>query len=417
MKQILDLHIHSKYSRACSKQLTLKNIHKACQIKGIDIISTGDFTHPSWFKCIKEELIETNSTGLYNHQSSKDTKIKFILGSEVSLIYKDNNKARRIHLCLHAPNIKAVKELNNYLEPRFNIHSDGRPILGIAAPEFVRICLKINPEFIIYPAHIWTPWFSMFGSKSGFNKLTDCFHEQSKHIHAYETGLSSDPEMNWQVSQLDNLTLLSNSDAHSLQNIGREANIFDLKKISYKEIYNAIKNKDLNIIKSTIEFFPEEGTYHIDGHSNCNFSCTFTHSKKINNTCPKCKKPLIIGVENRLNQLANKPKGSIPKNSYPFKKTVGLNKIIADGLGIKNKNSKKVNAIYNNLISKLGNEISILTETELTKINKFAPSFISQGIKKVRENKLTIKPGFDGQYGEIKIFSKKQILNNKKPLE
>jgi len=252
MKTVLDLHIHSKYSRACSPQLTLKNIEQACRDKGIGIVATGDFTYPAWIKSIEEELEEIGSSGLYKLKGS-DGKAKFILSTEVSLIYKDNGKARRVHIMITAPNLKAAKELNKQLDKNYNIRSDGRPILGMSCPNLVKMCLAIDPKFLIYPAHIWTPWFSIFGSKSGFNTFEECFHDQAQFIYAYETGLSSDPAMNWRLSQLDNLTLLSSSDAHSLPNLAREANVFDLsEKPSYDEIYNIIKNHDTKKILYTI---------------------------------------------------------------------------------------------------------------------------------------------------------------------
>ncbi|MBU4375670.1 endonuclease Q family protein, partial [Patescibacteria group bacterium] len=283
MKQIADLHIHSKYSRACSPQLTLENIDKTCRIKGIDIIATGDFTYPDWFFDIKNELQELKgSKGLYKLKSAEDDKVRFLLSTELALIYKKNNKCRRIHLVVHAPNIKAVEELNKYLDKKYNIRSDGRPILGMSAEELMKLCLSIHPKFLIYPAHLWTPWFAVFGSKSGFDSMGECFGKYTENIYAYETGLSSDPEMNWRLSSLDKLTLLSNSDAHSLPNIGREANVFNLKEISYDEIYDVISlresratnaahanRKNKSYLDYTIEFYPEEGMYHYDGHREC----------------------------------------------------------------------------------------------------------------------------------------------------
>lgn len=404
MQQILDLHIHSKHSRACSKDLTLFNLDNACRIKGVDIISTGDFTYPNWFKSIKNELIEINNSGLYRHHSAKDEKIKFILGTEVSLIYKDKEKCRRIHLCIHAPNIEAAKKLNNSLDKNYNIRSDGRPILGMNAPNLVKLCLKIHPNFIIYPAHIWTPWYSMFGSKSGFDSLEECFHDQTPHIFAFETGLSSDPEMNWRISQLDNLTLLSNSDAHSLRNIAREANIFDLTEISYIEIFNAIKNKNLDVIKKTIEFYPEEGMYHIDGHRECKFSCTFNKSNKLKNICPKCNKQLVLGVENRVNQLADRTPGKKPLKSYDYIKLIELDKIIASALNLKTRSAKKVVNEYKKIINKLGPELDILMNMPIEIIKQNTLPNIAEGIQRVRCGKVRIQPGYDGQYGEVKIF-------------
>jgi uncharacterized protein (TIGR00375 family) len=442
MKQILDLHIHSKYSRACSPQLTLANIDAACRTKGIDIIATGDFTYPLWFKSIKDELEEIGTSGLYQlrnntprsrtHPASPglaplprgeaatpldrgdSTLVKFILSTEVALIYKDGGPhARRIHLVIMAPNIEAAGKLNNYLDKKFNIRSDGRPILGMSAPDLVKICLDIHPQFLIYPAHIWTPWFSVFGSKSGFDKMEECFREQTKNIYAYETGLSSDPEMNWRLSALDNLTLLSNSDAHSLANLGRECSVFDLEDFSYQEIYGIIKSKNLKKIIKTIEFYPEEGMYHFDGHLNCKISCPPEETKKNKGFCPVCKKPLTIGVLNRVEELADRAAGIIPKKSYPFIKLVELDKIIAEALDVKSRSSQKVKVEYNKLIKNFGPELYILTELPLEKLNGATDPLIAEGIKRVREGKLEIKPGFDGQYGEIKIFTAQEKSQGK----
>lgn len=405
MRQILDLHIHSRYSRACSPQLTLTNIEAACRLKGVDIIATGDFSYPAWFEAIQKELTETvPGSGLYKLKTAVDDKIKFILSTELSLVYKDGDKARRIHLVLHAPSLKAVEELNKQLDKKYNIRSDGRPILGISAPELVKLVLKIDPRFLIYPAHIWTPWYSVFGSKSGFDSLEECFHDQTKHIYAFETGLSSDPAMNWRCSSLDKLTLLSNSDAHSLPNIGREANVMDFSGVpTYQKIYDNIKDKKGMVF--TLEFYPEEGMYHFDGHRDCGFSCAPEESRRLKNICPVCHKPLVIGVLNRVSELADRPEGSQPKKAVAFKKLVELDKIIAEALSVKSRQSVAVQKEYRHWLSSFGSELHILLELELAKIGKDLDYRIIEGIRRVREENLVIKPGFDGQYGEISIFS------------
>ena len=416
MRQILDLHIHSRYSRACSPQLTLVNIDKACRLKGVDIIATGDFTYPAWFESIKSELKETfPKSGLYKLKTATDDKVKFILSTEVALIYKDKDKVRRIHLVIHAPNISAAEKLNKQLDKKYNIRSDGRPILGIKAPEFVTLVLKIDSNFLIYPAHIWTPWFSVFGSKSGFNTLEECFGEQKKYIYAFETGLSSDPEMNWRLSALDGLTLLSNSDAHSTINIAREANIMELSEpATYQKIYDNIKNKKGMI--ETIEFYPEEGMYHFDGHRSCGFSCEPSESRKLKNICPKCKKPLVIGVLNRVEELADRPIGFRPKKAVGFKKLVELDKIIAEAYNIKSRSSLTVQKEYASLINKFGSELNILLNLDLIKISREVDARIIEGIKKVRNGELSIQPGYDGEYGRIKIYSEENYLGAQKKL-
>ncbi len=408
MRQIADLHIHSKYSRACSRDLTLENIDAVCRRKGVDIIATGDFTYPEWFKSIKQDLLEIKNSGLYRLKSAKDEKIKFLLSTEVSLIYKKFDKVRRLHIVLHAPNIKAVEELNKFLDKKYNIRSDGRPILGMSAEELIKICLKINPDFLIYPAHIWTPWFAVFGSKSGFNSLEEAFGDYVEHIFAYETGLSSDPEMNWRLSMLDGLTLLSNSDAHSLPNIAREATVFDLKTITYKEIINAIKIKDKQKIKYTIEFYPEEGMYHYDGHRLCGVSMAPAETKKHRGICPVCKKPLVVGVMYRVDELADRVSGFKPNNVPGFKKLVELDKIIAAALDVKSRKAKKVQMEYDRIIRAGKTEMNILLDMHIKEIKQITLPRIAEGISRVRAGKLRVIPGFDGQYGRIEIFHKEE---------
>ncbi|MFA6928665.1 MAG: endonuclease Q family protein [Patescibacteria group bacterium] len=424
MQKILDLHIHSKYSRACSKNLTLPNIDAACRIKGIDVIATGDFTHPQWFSDIKNNLTPSPSPfvpygegglgELYKLKSAPDDKVKFILSAEISLIYKDGGKARRIHLVLHAPNVEAAEKLNNHLKKSgYNIKSDGRPILGMKAPDLVKLCLSINPRFLVYPAHIWTPWFSVFGSKSGFDSMEECFQDQTEHIYALETGLSSDPEMNWRVSALDPLTIISNSDAHSPANLGREANIMDLDEGSYDEIYGAIKSKDLKKLKGTIEFYPEEGMYHFDGHRDHNLRLTPAETKKNKGICPVCKKPVTIGVVYRVDELADRVEGFKPKSAAPFIKLVGLDKIIAEAIGVKARSAIKVRTEYDEIIKKGGTELDILMKIPIEEIKKIARSEIAEGIRRVRAGELQIEPGFDGQYGTVRIFSDEERLKVK----
>jgi uncharacterized protein (TIGR00375 family) len=408
MRQILDLHLHSRFSRACSPQLTVENLGLAAQRKGVDILGTADFTHPAWFKELVANLEEINTTGLYRLKFKPEVKTKFIFSTEVALVYKDGGQARRIHLVVQAPNLEAVRELNQRLAASYNIRSDGRPILGISAPKFCELCFSINQDFLIYPAHIWTPWYAVFGSKSGFNSLSECFHEYTDRIYAIETGLSSDPEMNWRLSALDKLTILSNSDAHSLDNIGREANIMEFADdslITYRQIYDNIKKR--TNLKATIEFYPEEGRYHLDGHRDCNFSCQPAESRRLKNICPVCGRPLTIGVLNRVEELADRPSGFKPEGAVPFIKLIELDKIIADSLGIKSRQSLAVKKIYDRLLKQLGSELNILLECDVNAIAAVAGNEIAAGIGRARIGDLTIKPGFDGQYGEVQLFPDK----------
>ena len=309
IRQIIDLHIHSKYSRACSPELELPKIALACQRKGIDIVATGDFTHPGWFGHIKENLEEVND-GIYELKEKMAKRTKFILSTEISCIYRHKDKCRRLHLVILAPNIQSVEKFNAELEKRgVNLKSDGRPIMGLSAKEILKIMLSVDKRMMMIPAHAWTPWFAVFGSKSGYDSLEECFEELTLHIRAIETGLSSDPTMNHRLSALDNITLVSNSDAHSLDNIGREANVFAFEKeneITFQEIKKIIETGDRQKFLYTIEFYPEEGMYHFDGHRSCDICLSPQQTKKEKNICPKCKKQLTIGVLHRVDDLADR---------------------------------------------------------------------------------------------------------------
>jgi len=417
MKIIADLHIHSKYSRACSGQLVLPEIDKYCEMKGVDIVATGDFTHPEWFKSLKEELVEKES-GLYGLKANKDSKVRFLCSTEISCIYSKGGKVRRLHICILAPNLKVVEKINLALDKIGNIKSDGRPILGLDAKELARIVLGIDEKCMIIPAHIWTPWFAMFGSKSGFDSIEECYEELSNKIYAIETGLSSDPQMNWRVKNLDRVSIVSSSDAHSLPNIAREANVFEIDKLSYDEICRIIKDKNPKEFLETIEFYPEEGMYHFDGHRDCKISFSPSETKKQKNICPVCKKLLTIGVMNRVDELADAKRSEdyIDSNRVPFKKLIELDKIIAEALGIKSRNSKQVQEEYLNLIKNFGTEFEILLNVDYESLKEKTLPQIAEGIKRVREGKVHIQPGFDGQYGVIKIFDENERLNYQKKL-
>ncbi len=402
MKIIADLHIHSKYSRATSPRTNLENLTKWAQIKGVTVLGTGDFTHPEWFQEIKEKL-EPAEPGLFKLKNSL-TKIRFILTAEISCIYSKKNRVRKIHIVVLAPSFKAVEKINDHLGAIGNLKSDGRPILGLDAKELAKIILNASPECLVIPAHVWTPWFSLFGSKSGFDSIEECFEEYSKHIFAIETGLSSNPAMNWRLSALDNITLISNSDAHSPEKIGREANVFDTE-LSYPAIMQAIKDKDPKRFLYTIEFFPQEGKYHYDGHRNCDISLSPQESKKYNNICPRCGRSLTIGVLNRVNELADRAESFKPENEIPFKSLIRLEEIIIESLGVRSK-TKSVEREYHKLIDELGNEFSILLDVPREEIERISLPEIAEGIVRVREGKVFIEPGYDGVYGKVKIFSK-----------
>jgi len=407
MKFVGDFHIHSKYARATSPDMNLENLDTWAKIKGIKVISTGDFTHPAWFKELQEKL-EPAEPGLYKLKG-RDTDTRFILTTEISCIYSTKGGVRKVHLILFAPSLEAVEKINTQLGWIGNLKSDGRPIIGINAKEVVKICLDASPDCMVIPAHAWTPWFSVFGSKSGFNSLEECFDEYTQYIYAIETGLSSDPAMNWQVSQLDSITLISNSDSHSLAKIGREANFFDTE-MSYFGVADALKTKDPAKFLFTAEFFPQEGKYHYDGHRTCGISMKPEESKKQNNICPQCKKPLTIGVLNRVAELTDREEGFRPENAIPFKSLIPLEEIIADALNV-GVASKRVREEYEKLIKLLGSEFDILLDIEPGALGDATSLQIAEGIVRVREGKVKIDPGYDGEYGKIKIFEEGEQEN------
>ena len=393
--------------------MDLETLDKWAKIKGIKVLGTGDFTHPEWLKNLKEKL-RPAEPGLFKLKTENDG-VRFILTSEISCIYSKAGKVRKIHIIVFAPSFETVDEINICLNKIGNLKSDGRPILGLDTKELTKIVLNISKNCLVVPAHAWTPWFSIFGSKSGFNSIEECFEEYSKYIFAIETGLSSDPAMNWQLSALDKITLISNSDAHSPQKIGREANVFNTE-LSYQGIIDAIKEKDPNKFLYTVEFFPEEGKYHFDGHRLCGISLSPEESKKYNNICPNCGRPLTIGVLNRVAELADRPFDAAqgkPEGAIPFKSLVPLAEIIAEVLG-QGVATKEVIKQYQNLTDKLGSEFDILLKASAEDLKSATLSEIVEGIIRVREGKVSVEPGFDGVYGKVHILDKGE---SKKPIK
>lgn len=405
MRIIADLHIHSHYSRATSKQMNIEELCYYAKRKGLNLLGTGDFTHPLWLDEIKEKLEEVEKgCGIYSYKG-----MYFILSGEVSLVYLQDKKVRKIHLVILSKSLVDVEEINEFLNKKTDLKSDGRPTIEMSCPEFVEKVMEISEDNFIFPAHAWTPWFGVFGSKSGFDSIRECFQDQEKNIHAIETGLSSDPEMNWRISSLDKFTLLSNSDSHSPRSsrIGRECNVFEIKEISYDNIIKIIKRKDRKRFLFTIEVDPAYGKYHYDGHRNCNVALDPQESIKINNICPVCKKPLTIGVLHRVEELADRPRGFIPANAIPFIKILPLTELIAKKYNL-NLFSKKVLEIEEKYISRFGSELATLldaSEEELREVDKNLVDLIIRN----REGKLNIKPGYDGVYGELLIENKGEI--------
>jgi uncharacterized protein (TIGR00375 family) len=407
MEFIADFHLHSKYSRATSQKMDLENLDKWAKIKGILVLGTGDFTHPLWLKEIKEKLEEAEP-GLFKLKNS-NSKTRFILTTEVSCVYFKRGRQRKIHLIIFSPSIEVCEKINNHLKLYGDLEADGRPTLSLDAKDLLKIVLNVSEDCLVVCSHAWTPWFGIFGSKSGFDSLEECFEDYSKYIYSIETGLSSNPPMNWRLSALDRITLISCSDAHSPSHIGREANVFNCE-LSYFEIVKAIKEKDKNKFLYTIEFYPEEGKYHYDGHRNCGVSFSPKETKKYNGICPVCGRPLTIGVLNRVEQLADRPEGFVPENAIPFKSLIPLEEIIADALG-QGAGTVEVEKEYKNLIEKFENEFNVLLKASRSDLDAVTLPEIAEGIIRAREGKVFIEPGYDGVYGKIRIFQKGEQKN------
>ncbi|MCW1930476.1 MAG: endonuclease Q family protein [Candidatus Kerfeldbacteria bacterium] len=404
MRTIIDLHMHSHYSRATSKQLTVPGLAKAAEIKGVDVISLGDITHPRWIQEIERDTT-VGDDGFLHYQNSPT---RFILTGEISCIYKKNDQARRVHTIFVVSSLERAKKINAYLTDRgFNLKSDGRPILGIDVKELAKIYFEYDDKALVIPAHIWTPWFAMFGSKSGFNSIEECFEELTPQIHAIETGLSSDPEMNWRVSNLQNVMILSNSDAHSPDKVGREANVFDLPEQTYDCLYESITQKK-NLVE-TIEFFPEEGKYHLDGHRACNIQFTPEQTKKHKGLCPKCGMPLVVGVMNRVDELADTTVENSMHAKIPFRRIVPLRELIADALDV-GPSSKSVARVFDRLIELAGNEFHLLLDFDLVKLPEDISPLVVEAIKRMRAENLHINPGYDGVFGTIHVFTEEERL-------
>ncbi|HAZ10853.1 MAG TPA: DNA helicase UvrD [Candidatus Omnitrophica bacterium] len=405
MKFAADFHIHSKYSRATSPDMNIKTLSEYAKLKGVSLLGTGDFTHYLWLEELKTTLKDSGN-GLFEYNS-----VNFMLTGEISSIYSKNGRVRKIHNVIFAPSFDIADKVNSVLSGYGNIAYDGRPIIGIDAKDLAELLFGISKDIFLVPGHIWTPWFSLFGSKSGFDSIEECFGEYTKDIYALETGLSSDPGMNWQWSKLDRFNLISNSDSHSPQKIGREANVFDIE-MSYKAVIDTLKKKDKNKFLYTIEFFPEEGKYHYDGHRACNVRFSPEETRKNKNICPACGKSLTIGVMNRVSELADRSAGFVPENSIPFKRMIPLAEIIADTVGV-GVASKAVNAEYRAIIPRLGTELEVLTEVNEDKLLRELPIKIAKAIINVRNGNVNILPGFDGEYGTIEILKEKDNVGEK----
>jgi uncharacterized protein (TIGR00375 family) len=415
MKFLADLHIHSKYSRATSRDMVLDVLAPWAKIKGIDLLATGDFTHPEWLFLMKEKL-EPMGNGFLRLKPATTAleagplkglpvlarPMAFVLSAEVSFIYSKGGKVRKIHVMVLAPDFESVERINRRLQAVGNLSSDGRPILGLDVRLFCRMVAETAPRAVVIPSHIWTPWFSLFGANSGFDTIEECFEEMTPSIFALETGLSSDPPMNWRLSALDRFALVSNSDAHSPSKIGREANAFDTD-FSFRGLIDALRRNDPATFLYTVEFFPEEGKYHYDGHRKCGVVSAPRESLKTGDLCPKCGKKLTIGVLHRVEELADREAGEGRPGRVPFKNLIPLNEIVAEAVG-KTPESQGVWDIYVRFIREFGDEHAILTEVPVADLARVGPEKVAEAVDRMRRGQVSIQPGHDGEYGEIHIF-------------
>ena len=410
---VADLHIHSRYSRATARNLDPEHLWLFAQRKGVDLVGSGDFTHPEWFEELSQKLEETGD-GAYclkpEHMSSLAgelppacrREVRFVLSGEISSIYKRGGCTRKVHSLILVPDLAAAERINTRLDKIGNIVSDGRPILGLDAHDLLELCLEECPEVVFIPAHIWTPWFSLFGSKSGFDAIEECFDDLTPHIHAVETGLSSDPPMNWRLSALDRFNLVSNSDAHSPGKLAREANLFDCPP-TYQAIAAALADRQGGGLWGTLEFFPDEGKYHLDGHRKCNVRFSPDQTREHGGLCPVCGKPLTVGVLSRVEDLADRPQGTTPANAKGFEYLVPLNEITAEVMG-KGPNTKGVGLAVDRMLHEIGPELFVLREASLDEIGRVGGPLMAEAIKRMRAGQVDLSGGYDGEFGVVRVF-------------
>ncbi|MBM3296498.1 MAG: DNA helicase UvrD [Candidatus Aminicenantes bacterium] len=418
MKFIADLHIHSKFSRATSREMTYDALALWARVKGIQLVATGDFTHPEWLFLTREKLVSAGN-GFFRLKTRPQTDdprladldcspgdISFVLSTEISFIYSKKGRVRKIHLIVLAPDLESVEKLNGRLEGLGNLRSDGRPILGLDARIFVKMVADLCPRCVVIPSHIWTPWFSLFGAHSGFDSIEECFEEMTPFLFALETGLSSDPAMNWRLSALDRFTLVSNSDAHSPSRLGREANVFRTE-FSYAGLIDAIRKRDPETFLYTVEFFPEEGKYHFDGHRKCGVVLSPEESRRRKDLCPQCGKKLTIGVMRRVTDLADREPGVSAAHRIPFKNLIPLNEIAGEALG-KSGDCQAAWDVFFRFAREFGGEHAVLTETPLDDLRRVAPESVSRGIELMRQGRVKVSPGYDGAYGRVGLLGAEQ---------
>jgi DNA helicase-2/ATP-dependent DNA helicase PcrA len=415
---VADLHIHSRYSRATARNLDPEHLWIHAQLKGVDLVGSGDFTHPAWFEELSEKLVETGD-GAYilRPELQRDLaeqvpgpcrrEVRFLLSAEISSIYKRGGKTRKVHSLILLPDLAAVERLNKRLDRLGNIKSDGRPILGLDAKDLLELCLEVDPSVTFIPAHIWTPWFSLFGSKSGFDAIEECFGELTPHIHALETGLSSDPPMNWRLSALDRYTLVSHSDAHSPSKLAREADLLTCPP-TYQDLAAALAGPKENGFHGTLEFFPDEGKYHLDGHRKCGVRLEPNETIKLDGRCPVCGKPLTVGVLSRVEELADRPMGAKPENAPHFESLIPLNELIGEVMQ-RGPATKGVQQAVDTLQNRLGPELYILREAPAEELEIIGGTLLSEAIQRMRNGQVITEGGYDGEFGKVHLFTPSEI--------
>jgi uncharacterized protein (TIGR00375 family) len=402
LRIIADLHIHGKYSRATSEQMNIEEIAKYAKIKGLHLVGTGDFTHPVWLKEIRETLTPDVDMGLLK-LAKTDSPVRFMLQTEVCTIFDYKGESKKVHHVILTPSLEAADQINERLKKYGDLASDGRPILDATAPQLVEEVMAVDSRNMVFPAHAWTPWFSIFGAFSGFDTIEDCYQDMTKHIHALETGLSSDPPMNWRLSGLDKYALVSNSDCHSFWpwRIGREANVFELEKFTYREVTESIARNDSSRFKYTIEVDPAYGKYHWTGHRNCNVSLSPPEAIKFGNICPVCRRKLTKGVEQRVEELADRPIDHKRADAPGFMRLLPLSEILAAAIGTDSPAIQAVWKPYNSLIEKFGDEYSVLIDAPLDAMASVVDAPFAQAVMKVRDGSAKVTPGYDGVYGQL----------------
>jgi len=420
MRVIADLHIHSRFSRATSQKMNIDEVTRFAKIKGLNLLGTGDFTHPKWLEELKRDLIEFQETSLYKPAKDPTSPVLYIITGEVCTIFTFENSVKKIHHVILTPGIETAVQINERLARYANLAIDGRPTLDMTAPQLVEEIMQISSENVVIPAHVWTPWFSLFGAFSGFNRIEDCYQDMTKHIPALETGLSSDPPMNWRLSTLDSYALVSNSDSHSAWpwRIGREANVFDLEPLTYYEVVDAIRQKDSKRFRFTIETNPAYGKYHWTGHRNCKVALSPQEAIKFGNRCPVCRKRLTKGVEQRVEELADRPVGFKPAGAIDYIHLLPLSEIIVTVLGVSYPGVRKVWDIYNTLTAKFGSEYAVLIDASQEEMSKIVNPKIAEAVTRVREGKVDVVPGYDGVYGQLLIFpEQKETMPKREKIE